>query len=242
MRDRIVGLKSIPLTKLRGFAMGNPKTPTKGELAQLEGSLSNHGYVLPVAVRDVGDGTYEIIDGHSRVNVIAATEPTAKLKCLVLDVHSVADGRRILLALQHHVGFDTDKLEGFIRSAIDDGANASDLMADTGMTGADLDAFASSVSDAIQNAGTGDGGGDPDDPERVSRAGLNPEHVQFAVPLTRSQSKVVRDAIALAKRLSDRKVSGDALEIVCAEYLGAHKTAPENPITARPKASKRGGK
>lgn len=225
-------MKSIPLAKLRGFAGGNPKSPTSADLDQLGESLDNHGFVSPLIVRELDDGTYELIDGHSRVNVIGSRHPDTKVKAVVLDVASVAEGRRILLALQHHVGFDTKKLDAFVRDALADGVSASDLMSDTGLTGADLDAFASAAGKLVGDAGKK--GDDDETNENVSRAGLLPEHVQFGVPLTREQSKLVHEAVKLAKQLSGRKISGDALAVICGEYLDAHRTgAPTKPRKGR---------
>jgi hypothetical protein len=233
MRDRIKTMRSIQLAKLRGFAGGNPKSPTTEQLDRLADSIDDHGYVLPVAVRELEDSTYELIDGHSRVAVIAArNDPNMRIKCLILDVESVAEGRRILLALQQQVGFDTKKLDAFIRDALADGVSASDLMRDSGMTGADLDAFAAAGQKLVD--GLGKGPEDPDETnEGVSRAGLIPEHVQFGVPLTREQNKLVHDAIKLSKQLSGRKISGDALAVICAEYLDAHRTHEAAPKKKR---------
>ncbi len=225
MRDRIKGLKAIPVSKLRGFSAGNPKTHTDADRALLDASIENHGYVLPVAARDVGDGTYELIDGHHRIDIIQAKlGGDAKIKVVVLDVETVAEGRRILLALQHTAGFDMTKLEDFVRESLAEGVSAEQIMADTGFTGSDLDALASAGQDFL------DGIPPPDEDEAkpinegVSKAGLTAEHVQFAVPLTREQSQTVHKAIKLAKQLTERKVSGDALEAICAHYLATQQT------------------
>lgn len=235
-RDRIKAMRSIQLEKLRGFAGGNPKSPTSTELDRLGDSIDDHGYVMPVIVRELDDSTYELIDGHSRVSVLVArNDPHTRIKCIILDVASVAEGRRILLALQQTVGFDTKKLDDFIRDSLAEGLSASDLMRDTGLTGADLDAFSSAAGKLVEGAGKG---GDDETDERVSRAGLIPEHVQFGVPLTRDQSKTVHDAVKLAKQLSGRKISGDALAVICGEYLAAHRThdAPSKPKKGRKNA------
>src|SRR5580693_10487724 len=137
-RDRILGLASIPVTKLRGFSSGNPKTYEDFDRQHLEESLENHGYVSPVLVRKLDDGTYEIIDGHHRVEQIVARDPDTQLKAVVLDVASVAEGRRILLALKHQSDWDMSKLEAFASEAMASGASVADLMADTGLTGKEL--------------------------------------------------------------------------------------------------------
>ena len=119
----------------------------------------------------------------------------------MLDVESVEEGRRILLALKHNADWDMSKLEDFIASAIEAGASASDLMADTGLTGTDVEALAHAAHELLGNAPVNDKEEDKEDDginEGPSRAGLLAEHVPFSVPLSRDQSKNVRKAIKLA--------------------------------------------
>lgn len=219
MRDRIKGLKQIPVSKLRGFVAGNPKVYTDSDRRQLEDSIDNHGYVSPMLVRECDDGMYETIDGHHRLEVLVGKDPAMKVKVVVLDVESVAEGRRILLALKRNADFDMEKLEEYVRAAMADGTTAAEIMSDTGFTGADLDALAQAGAEFLD----GIGAADEEIDERGSRAGLIAEHVQFAVPLTRDQSPDVHAAIKLAKTLNGVKVSGDALVAVCRFYLEKNK-------------------
>lgn len=223
LRDRIKGLKNVPLAKIRGFSGGNPKKRTDTDRRQLGDSLDNHGYVIPIAVRECEDGMYECLDGHGRIEQIMQRDPDAKLKVIVLDVESVAEGRRILLALQHVAPWDMDGLEKFVREALGEGSTAAELMADTGFTGADLEAFASAGSEFLDGVGRPGGAGDEIN-ERGSRAGLVTEHVQFATPLARDQSPDVYAALKLSKQLNEVKVTGDALVAICRFYLEAHKS------------------
>lgn len=142
VRSRIVGLRRYSLASLRGFSGGNPKTPTDTDRAHLGASLANHGYVIPMVVRELPDGTAELIDGHSRLAELVARDPGAEFECVVLDVESVAEGRRILLAIQRTTGFDTKKLDAFVRQALDDGAKAAELLSDAGFSHRELDAYA----------------------------------------------------------------------------------------------------
>jgi hypothetical protein len=221
IRDRIKGLKHIPVAKLRGFSGGNPKKYTESDRTQLEGSMTTHGYVSPMVVREVGDGSYEMIDGHHRLEVYVGSDPDAKVKCIVIDVDSVAEGRRILLALKRTADWDMDALEKFARESMAEGISAAEIMADTGFTGADLDALASAGAEFLNGIETPDDDGDNG---RVSRKGLVTEHVQFATPLARDQSPDVYSAIKLAKQLHEVKVTGDALVAICRFYLEHHKT------------------
>lgn len=216
-------MKSIPLSKIRGFSGGNPKTPTEGERAKLAASIDTHGIVAPLIVRAVEDGTYELIDGHQRTDIYTANDPDGKFKCIVLDVESVAEGRRILLAMQGQVGFDMTKLEQFVADAIAEGVTAAQIIADTGYTGADLEALAGAGAEFLDGV-IGDGEEDGEETnERASRAGLNPEHVSFGVPLTREQNATVHAAIKMAKTVTASKISGDALTAICAYYIEHHQ-------------------
>ncbi len=88
MRDRIKRLESISIESIAGFAGGNPKRRTDRDREILDSSLDAHGYVLPVAVRELGDGRYELIDGHGRVDSIRSREMATEIKAIVLDVDS----------------------------------------------------------------------------------------------------------------------------------------------------------
>lgn len=138
LRDRIKRLDTIKVANIVGFAGGNPKRRTDRDRSILSSSLDTHGYVLPVAVREIDGGKFELIDGHGRVDDIRARD-VAEIKALVLDVESVAEGRRILLALKHTAEWDFGELEGFVRDTIGDGTAIDEIMSTSGLTAADLD-------------------------------------------------------------------------------------------------------
>ncbi len=139
MRDRIKRLDTVRIDQLVGFSGGNPKKRTDRDKDILDSSLDQHGYLLPVAVRELDDGKFEIIDGHGRIDRITNRKLADVIKVLVLDVSSVAEGRRVLLALKHTAEWDFADLEGFVKQTLDDGANVADIMASSGLTAADLD-------------------------------------------------------------------------------------------------------
>lgn len=217
IRDRILGLANVPVTKLRGFSAGNPKTYEDEDRQHLEDSMDAHGYASPVIARKLDDGTFEIIDGHHRVELLVARDPSASIKVVVLDVESVNEGRRILLALQHQSGWDMRKLEAFVAEAMGNDIPMIDLMRDTGLTGQELDAFSTAAADFI------DGTNDDTPNDSPSRAGHRTEHVPFAVPLGRDQSKKVRAALKLAKQVSGCSAHADALVEIATFYIANHK-------------------
>jgi ParB-like nuclease domain len=141
LRDRVREMREIDISSIRGMK-GNPKLHTERDADILDASLNDYGYVIPVAVRDVGDGTYELVDGHHRIDRIRERHrDVTRLKVIVLDVESVAEGRRILLALKHTAEWDMDALESFTRQVLADGASAKQIMDVTGLTAADVDAL-----------------------------------------------------------------------------------------------------
>ncbi len=139
MRDRIKRLESIAITSIAGFAGGNPKRRTDRDKEILDSSIDTHGYLLPVAVREVGDGKYELIDGHGRIDSIRSRGLADHVKAIVLDVESVAEGRRVLLSLKHTADWDFAELEGFVKATLDDGTSVEEIFATSGLAAADLD-------------------------------------------------------------------------------------------------------
>ncbi len=143
MRDRIKRLDTIAISSIVGFAGGNPKKRTDRDKDILNASLDTHGYVLPVAVRELPDGRFELIDGHGRIDSIRGREMATEIKVIVLDVESVAEGRRILLALKHTADWDFSELEGFVKKTLDDGTGIEEIMSTSGLTAGDLDVLGS---------------------------------------------------------------------------------------------------
>lgn len=238
VRNRVLGIKEVPLTAIRGFSGGNPKNRTAVDRELLHASLENHGYVLPMAVRDLKDGTFELIDGHGRLDEIQKMDPGIKLKVVVVDVASVAEGRRILLALQHTAGWDVDALERFVRDGLAEGTDMAALMADTGLTGKQLDAFAAEGARELERmavgAGESDGPAERDgEPRSPSRAGQATEHVQFAVPITREQSKQISAAVRMAKTIHGLEVKGDALAKICEFYVEQQRELKKQRKTSK---------
>lgn len=164
------GLKNVEMTSIRGFSGGNPKSRSDDDREMLSESIDNHGYVIPMVVRELPDGTFELIDGHGRFEQLSARDPNGRVKVLVLDVASVAEGRRILLALQHTAGWDLSKLDKFVVDGLAEGTAMADLMADTGMTGKQLGAFAAAGQRALDEltGGASSGGTGGSDKEPVN--------------------------------------------------------------------------
>lgn len=110
IRDRVKGLKKVLARELRP----NPKNWRRHPEAQhnaLRGLLAKLGYCGAICVRELRDGTYEILDGHLRAEVT----PDMKVPVLVLDRDVTDEEAALILATYDSVGgmaeADKDALE-----------------------------------------------------------------------------------------------------------------------------------
>ena len=143
LRDRIKEMKEVPIGSIRGFSAGNPKLHTEMDRDILDNSLDVNGFAMPILVREVEPDIYETIDGHHRVERIIERYPNVgMIKVIVLDVESVAEGRKMILGLQHTAGWDMDALEVWMHDALADGLEIDDAMGLSGLTAADLESLA----------------------------------------------------------------------------------------------------
>jgi len=81
MKDRIKNFKRIQASKLIRNSQ-NWRIHPKSQETALRTLLQEIGFAAACLVRDCGNGTYEIIDGHLRADI--AEE--AQVPCLILDV------------------------------------------------------------------------------------------------------------------------------------------------------------
>lgn len=90
-RDRITEYKKIRCADLNPNPL-NWRQHGEQQKAAMTGILREVGIVDALLVRDVGDGSFDIIDGHMRAGLM----PNDELPCLVLDVDE-DEARKILL-------------------------------------------------------------------------------------------------------------------------------------------------
>lgn len=91
VRNRIRELKNIRCADL----VANPhnwRAHGESQKAAMAGILQEVGLVDALLVRDRGDGTYDIVDGHMRAGML----PHDELPCLVLDI-TEAEATKVLL-------------------------------------------------------------------------------------------------------------------------------------------------
>ena len=107
IRDRIQELRRVPARDLRPHPL-NWRTHPAAQQDALRGVLAEIGYADALLVRELEDGSLQLIDGHLR----AETTPEAVVPVLVLDV-SAEEAKQILLThdpLAALAGVDGDRL------------------------------------------------------------------------------------------------------------------------------------
>ncbi len=150
-RDRIKALKMVPIDDVVDFAAGNPVDRTEQDIAVLDASLIANGYAMPVEVWERPDGKYETIDGHGRVDRIRVLWPEVReIKVIVLDVDSVADGRKLLLGFRNNARWSLDDLDKWVADALErNELGVDEVMNLSGLTAADLDSLAQASEDLL---------------------------------------------------------------------------------------------
>lgn len=137
MQDRIQGLERIEASRLVAHPANWRKHPTKQKRA-LRTMLKTVGWADAIVARDMGDGTYQIIDGHLR----AGLSKKAKVPVLVVDVND--EEAKMLLATHDAIGamadVDGEQLKSLLTQLqtdddeldklIDDVANTFDIAID----------------------------------------------------------------------------------------------------------------
>lgn len=112
-QDRIKELRRVPANSLKA----NPKnwrTHPRAQQNAMRGVLEEIGYADALLVRELEDGTLELIDGHLR----AETTPEALVPVLVLDVDE-HEAEKILLThdpLAAMAGTDQEQLGGLLET------------------------------------------------------------------------------------------------------------------------------
>ena len=93
IRDRIKSLRRVKASELVPHP-ANWRTHPKAQQDALRGVLAEIGYADALLVRELPDGSLQILDGHLR----ADTTPDAKVPVLVTDLDD-AEAKKLLLTL-----------------------------------------------------------------------------------------------------------------------------------------------
>ena len=113
VRDRIQELRRVPARELRPHPLNWRTHPARQQDA-LRGVLAEIGYADALLVRELDDGSLQLVDGHLR----AETTPDAIVPVLVLDV-SADEAKQILLThdpLSALAGTDEERLAELLAS------------------------------------------------------------------------------------------------------------------------------
>lgn len=144
IRDRILEMRDIEIESIDGFEAGNPVDRTERDIDLLDTSLDENGYAMPIMVRAKGDGRFETLDGHGRIDRIRTNYPgTTSIKALVLDVATVAEGRKLILGLRNSAAWSMADLDAWVGEALEEGElDVDEVMRLSGLTAVDLDSLA----------------------------------------------------------------------------------------------------
>src|SRR5262249_36892460 len=97
-RDRITELRRVPAAALVPHPH-NWRRHGPDQHAAMRGLLERLGYVNAFLVRDLGDGTYQVLDGHMRLEI---AQGATDVPVLVLDV--TEDEADLVLATHDPIG------------------------------------------------------------------------------------------------------------------------------------------
>jgi ParB-like chromosome segregation protein Spo0J len=135
IKDRIKSLRRIKAAKL----IRNPRNwrthPATQETA-LRTVLNEIGFASACLVRDCGDGTFELIDGHLRADLAE----DSKVPCLVLDVTS-AEADQLLATFDSITGLahcDQPALDALVQSITTTSEELQQLLQNLSTSPADL--------------------------------------------------------------------------------------------------------
>ncbi len=181
LHDRIKRMATVDIHKIVDFEAGNPKGRTAEDIAMLDASLKTNGYAMPLLVREEGD-RYELLDGHGRVGRIREKYPEVReLKVIVLDVASVAEGRKLILGLQHTAAFDLGALDAWVREGLDEGLTVEDIVGMTRLGSAELGVLADLERDLAQLLESGEPENESSGPEEDEEEPARDRSLKFDV-------------------------------------------------------------
>ena len=146
IQSRITGLEKVPVANIVRFRGGNPREMDEKSRATLSKSMEEFGAVLPIVVRKLGKRSYEILNGHHRLDEVVRTGG-AEIDVLVVDCADDQKAKAITLALNNiSADWDLDQLNTYVEAALKKGSEAAWF---AGVTG-----FAAKEVDALTMAGT----------------------------------------------------------------------------------------
>ena len=106
----------------------NPNVVSPAEMDALRASLKRQGQVAPLIVRSTGDGRYQVLDGHHRLDVLVEAGMTG---ALVHDLGELSDAeaKHVQASLLTVRGAPApDKFQSMLDDLLDDGMSVEDVL------------------------------------------------------------------------------------------------------------------
>ena len=106
----------------------NPNVVSPAEMDALRASLKRQGQVAPLIVRSTGDGRYQVLDGHHRLDVLVEAGMTG---ALVHDLGELSDAeaKHVQASLLTVRGQPApDKFQSMLDDLLDDGMSVEDVL------------------------------------------------------------------------------------------------------------------
>jgi len=128
MKVEEIEIEKIKIPKERARA-----TFTEEQYNELKASIEKHGFTIPILVRDLGDGTYELIDGEHRIQVVKELG-WKKIPAVITDAD---DHKATMLNILANTARGTQNpmdVAEALRRAYEAGATVKELAAATGHT------------------------------------------------------------------------------------------------------------
>ena len=125
IKDRIKSFRRIKASQLIHNSRNWRNHPAAQETA-LRAILSEIGFAAACLVRDCGDGTYELIDGHLRANIAE----DAKIPCLISDL-TASEADQVLATFDSITGLavtDQSILNSLIESITTESEDLQELL------------------------------------------------------------------------------------------------------------------
>ena len=105
----------------------NPNEMDEPMRNHLRQSIRRFGFLVPLVVRDIGDGTYETIGGSQRLAVLVETGAT-EVPCVLVRANN-AEARLLSQALNHIAGEDNPGLRAEVIRDLLDAMSQDELLA-----------------------------------------------------------------------------------------------------------------
>lgn len=210
--------RKIRVDHTDGLRFGNPRQMRPRMKEVLSNTIAELGFAKPIIVRDVGEGRYEVIDGHHRLEY-ALEHGLKTIDAMVIDVPDDVKAKALALAL-NRVSADwvSEDLDAFVDGLLKDldTVGAATWVADvTGFSGEEVEALLASNTDFLAGLTDGDGGeddgADPLLPDAMTQL------TNFSVYISEEQQASINGAIALAKKVG-AKTAAEALKLICDAY------------------------